>query len=172
MSPRSKQQFLALREKSRERIVEATTELFSRQGFHGTSISAIAQAAKVSKGLMSNYFESKERLLDAIPDKAFMEINGPMALLLEEKDPFDRLKAIVVATFSMVKNKEDRLHWQFLMAIITQHEVVKRMHTLLTRYRRRYMATFESIFKEMGWPIPNWRAFDSLPYWMGPCCIT
>lgn len=105
MSPRSKQQFLALREKSIVRIVEAATELFARQGFHGTSITAIAQAAKVSKGLMYNYFEGKERLLDAILDKAFMEINGHMVMLLEEKDPFDRLNAIVEATFSMVKNK-------------------------------------------------------------------
>lgn len=159
MSPRTKQQFLALREKSRERIVDAATELFARQGFHGTSISAIAQAAEVSKGLMYNYFESKESLLDAILDKAFMEIDGPMNMLLDIKDPFGRLKAIVEATFSMVKNKEDRIHWQFMMSIMTQHEVMKRMHVLFAKYMSGYMATFESIFKEMGIANPKMESY-------------
>jgi AcrR family transcriptional regulator len=155
MSPRSEQQFLALREKSREKIMEAATELFAQQGFHGTSISAIAKAAGVSKGLMYNYFDSKENLLDAILLKGFEDIDGPMKQLLALKDPLDKLHGIVEATFSMVKNKQDRRHWQFMMSIMAQHEVMKRMQSFFTKYMKGYMAIFESIFKEMGAPNPK-----------------
>ncbi len=159
MAPRSEEQFLALRTKSRDKIIEAATELFARQGFHGTSISAIAGAAEISKGLMYNYFDSKESLLDAILLKGFEDIDGPMNQLQTLKDPFERLYAIVEGTFAMVKNKQDRIHWQFMMSIMTQHEVMKRMHTVVAKYMKGYMATFESIFKDMAVANPKMESY-------------
>ena len=44
------------------RILEAAEILFSEKGFEGTSISAIAKAAKVSKANVYHHFESKEAL--------------------------------------------------------------------------------------------------------------
>ena len=41
----------------------AALELFATHGYHGTSISAIARHAGISKGLVYNYFESKENIL-------------------------------------------------------------------------------------------------------------
>lgn len=149
MSPRSEQQFLALREKSRERILEAATELFARQGYHGTSIKAIAHAAGVSKGLMYNYFDSKEDLLDDILKKGFEDISAPMEQLIHLNDPFERLEAIIEGAFAMVRHKQDRIHWQFLVSIMTQHDVMKRMHAMFSKYMKAYLSTFESIFEAM-----------------------
>lgn len=44
------------------RILEAAEILFSEKGFEGTSISAIAKVAKVSKANIYHHFESKETL--------------------------------------------------------------------------------------------------------------
>lgn len=159
MSPRSEQQFLALREKSRDKIIEAATVLFARQGFHGTSISEIALSAKISKGLMYNYFDSKESLLDAILMKGFEGINEPMMHLKELSDPFDKLRVIVEGTFSMVQNKQDRMYWQFIMSIMTQHEVMSRMKSYLVKYMKGYMAVFESLFEDMHVPNPKVESF-------------
>ncbi|HEY6906435.1 MAG TPA: helix-turn-helix domain-containing protein, partial [Ignavibacteriaceae bacterium] len=52
MSPRTKEQFEKLRESSRTEILNAALELFAQNGFHGTSISQIAEKAGISKGLM------------------------------------------------------------------------------------------------------------------------
>ncbi|PLX21155.1 MAG: hypothetical protein C0599_08290 [Salinivirgaceae bacterium] len=52
----------------KEKIVDAAITLFGENGFHNTSISQIAKNAGVSKGLMYNYFESKEELLKYIFD--------------------------------------------------------------------------------------------------------
>jgi len=54
----------------KEKLLSSALTLFSKQGFHETSVSQIAKAAAVSKGLTYNYFKSKEELLLAIINKA------------------------------------------------------------------------------------------------------
>ena len=46
----------------KEIIVETAIQLFAENGYHNTSISKIASSAKISKGLMYNYFDSKNDL--------------------------------------------------------------------------------------------------------------
>ncbi len=159
MSPRSEQQYIAIREKSRDKIIEAATGLFAQQGFHGTSISKIASKAHVSKGLMYNYFDSKEQLLDAILAKAFQDIERPIETLKHFNDPCEKLAVLVEGIFSMVKNKQDRLHWQFMMSIMTQHEVMKRMHTIFSKYMKCYLGLFEDLFNEMKVPNPQLESY-------------
>jgi len=48
---------------NRARIVEAAWELFWLRGYHAASIGDIAALAKVPKGSIYNYFDSKESLL-------------------------------------------------------------------------------------------------------------
>ena len=62
----TKEQFEEIRNKSKAAIIEAALELFANNGFHSTSVTQIAKKAGVSKGLMYNYFDSKEALLEAI----------------------------------------------------------------------------------------------------------
>jgi len=66
MSPRTPKQFEEIRQEKRKVILDIALELFANKGYHATSISKIASAAKISKGLMYNYFENKEALLKAI----------------------------------------------------------------------------------------------------------
>ena len=66
MSPRTEDQFETIRETKKALILDTALHLFAEQGFHATSISQIAKNAKISKGLMYNYFESKEELLKMI----------------------------------------------------------------------------------------------------------
>lgn len=66
MSPRTPEQFEEIREEKRHLIMQAALELFANEGYHTSSISIIAKKAGISKGLIYNYFESKEDLLKAI----------------------------------------------------------------------------------------------------------
>ncbi len=47
----------------REAIVAAAVTCFSRDGFAGTTIAAVAQQAKIGKGTVYEYFRAKEELL-------------------------------------------------------------------------------------------------------------
>lgn len=51
---------------TRERIVEAATELFAERGFHATPMTAIATASGLSQTGLLHHFASKEDLLAAV----------------------------------------------------------------------------------------------------------
>ncbi len=54
-----------IQEKNRARIIQAALSVFSRQGYSGTTIEAIAQSAGMSKSNLLYYFRSKEDLYEA-----------------------------------------------------------------------------------------------------------
>lgn len=66
MSPRTEQQFKEIRKDKVELIKNSALELFAQQSYNTTTISQIAKKAGISKGLMYNYFTSKEDLLKQI----------------------------------------------------------------------------------------------------------
>jgi len=74
MSPKTDEQFEEIREARKEQIMNTGMELFANQGYHATSIRQIAKAAEISKGLMYNYFESKEELLKEIVLKGMQSL--------------------------------------------------------------------------------------------------
>ena len=74
MSPRTPEQFEEMRESRKHKIMGAALELFASEGYSHCSISRLADHAGISKGLMYNYFESKEALLVAIIEEGMREI--------------------------------------------------------------------------------------------------
>ncbi len=51
---------------ARERIINASIELFSKKGFDAASVNEIAEQANVTKALIYYYFKSKEEILDSL----------------------------------------------------------------------------------------------------------
>lgn len=74
MSPRTPKQFKEIREEKRALIMDVALERFANNGFHATTINHIAKQAGISKGLMYNYFKSKEELLMEIINRSVIEI--------------------------------------------------------------------------------------------------
>ena len=64
--PRTEEQYEEIRNEKMKLIMETALRLFANSGYDNTSISAIASSAGISKGLMYNYFKSKDALLKAI----------------------------------------------------------------------------------------------------------
>ena len=65
---------------TRSKIIKAAVKLFSRQGYHRTTIAELAQAIGQTSGAIFHYFSSKEAILDAVVDwlarglKAYYEL--------------------------------------------------------------------------------------------------
>lgn len=51
---------------SKDKLIDTALELFSREGYTGTTVKSIAKAAGVTDGLIYHYFSSKEELLHAV----------------------------------------------------------------------------------------------------------
>jgi len=74
MTPRTQRQFEEIREEKRNLIMNVALEHFANAGYHTTTISHIANHAGISKGLMYNYFKSKDELLAGIVNRSLSEI--------------------------------------------------------------------------------------------------
>lgn len=79
----------------RERILDAATELFSRQGVAGTPVKAIATQAGVTPALVHYYFSDRELLLDAVTEEKLQPlVSGVFATADSEAEPMALLIGI------------------------------------------------------------------------------
>lgn len=69
---------VAGRVEGRERILQAATELFAQRGFHGVSISDVAESAGVVKSAIYHHFDSKETLYSAVLARAVEQSRAEM----------------------------------------------------------------------------------------------
>jgi AcrR family transcriptional regulator len=65
MSPRSASVNEAMRQRSRERLLQATVELVEERGYEATTLADITRRAGSARGLVSYYFSGKRALLQS-----------------------------------------------------------------------------------------------------------
>ena len=158
MSPRTKKQNEAIRQRSVKAIKEAALELFAKYGYHSTSITQIAKEAGVSNGLLYNYFAGKEDLLRGIVQDA-MKMNdaGWLGVLQSDLSPVEKLTKAVEVTFDNVKAN---LHyWKLLSALAFQPDVQKSMEDLMGAQKEKYIKLLVQLFQEMGYSEPEKEVF-------------
>ena len=61
---------------TRQKILDAATNVFSEKGFDGARVDEVAARAKVNKAMLYYYFESKEKLLEEIINMYREETRG------------------------------------------------------------------------------------------------
>jgi AcrR family transcriptional regulator len=122
MAPRSPQQFAEIREERKHQILEAALSVFAQDSYNGASMAAVAKKAKVSKGLIYNYFKSKEEILISLVVDVFDEVMDQLDLNLGEpltKDSFIQL--IEKSVDEVVKNPQ---RWKLYMSLSFQPDVM------------------------------------------------
>ncbi len=123
MSPRTKDQFNDMRESAQQKIMDAALDLFANVGYYPTSISQIAKKAGISKGLMYNYFESKESLLREIVFRgvdSFTESFDPNRDGILTKD---ELILFIRESFKLVRKHRD--YWKLYFSLMMQSSVLE-----------------------------------------------
>jgi AcrR family transcriptional regulator len=157
MSPRTKKQFEEIRKTSKDKILAVALELFAQNGYQGTSIAQIAKKAKISKGLMYNYFKNKEKLLEAIVLKGFNKIMELDYGLSKSDKPADKLKSLIDETLN---NLSGNLHyWQLYTALLVQPRVQKKFEKKFYQFREFFVTTMAEIFKGLGSNNPELDSF-------------
>jgi AcrR family transcriptional regulator len=147
MSPRTKDQFEEIRQKSRENIEKIALELFALKGYHATSISQIAEKAGISKGLLYNYFKNKEQLLDSVVMKVYDEIMRIVQMsgnLPAEK----QIEQMIIQTIDHLK--KNITFWRLYLFLIHQSDVQKKLSNLYEKMRDDYMNYVVKLFEEIG----------------------
>jgi AcrR family transcriptional regulator len=151
MSPRNKIQNEAVRRASIDRIMNACLELFSRQGFAATSVNQIAKRAGVSKGLLYNYFESKDEMLQELVayfSREAEELIGD----IHAEEPRVFLKNLIQISFSQVRERTDI--WRMVTAMSMQPDMHTFIHDIALEKRAEYLPLLEELLRKTGWEDP------------------
>ena len=95
---------------TRERIVDGALVSFGGRGYDATSLDDLAGELGVRKQTILYHFGTKERLLDAVVDRAAAELSAELEIALRRAGPgFDRIDALVRAVFRVAARRPERL---------------------------------------------------------------
>ena len=99
------------------KILEVAELLFSEKGFDGTSIRDISKEAKINIAMISYYFGSKERLLEALIIHRTSDLKMQLDhLLLENLEPLEKVNKLIELYINRVncnKGIYRILHFEF-----------------------------------------------------------
>jgi TetR/AcrR family transcriptional regulator, cholesterol catabolism regulator len=122
----------------REQIIDVAARLFSRQGYHGTSVRDIAQAVGMLSGSLYAHIRTKEDLLYEIVLRAAGEFLDDVAAAAGSKErPEERLRAAMRAHIRVVAGDIDA-------ARVFHHE-----WTMLTGERRREVVALRDRYENL-----------------------
>lgn len=161
MSPKTKQQNEIIRKQSIEAIKQAALKLFGKKGYGNTSISAIAKEAGVSKGLMYNYFESKQELLaEIIKDATSVSAELMKDITDEAISPKKRLKILIVGTFDWVMSHLP--YYKLLASLAFQDSVTEEMGDAIKEGSNGNFKLAEQLFTELEYEHPMMATLEFL----------
>lgn len=148
MSPRSEKQFEEIREEKKELILNAALEEFAEYGYHISSINKIAKKANISKGLIYNYFDSKEDLLKSVM------MNG-IKILFENFDPNrdgflteDEFDFFIEKVFELLKDNIS--FWKLYFSLLMKKGILELIKEPLQNYIEPLMLILSNYYERHG----------------------
>ncbi len=140
MSPRTKEQFKTIRGEKANLILRAALGLFAGRGYASTSVSMIAKEAGISKGLMYNYFKSKEELLAEIVIGGFKDFLD--ILLIEDESNVKKQEIIDFIDGNVNLLKQNPEYYMLYFSLLFQPKV-------FDLFKVEFFAHFEKTIKYM-----------------------
>ncbi|MBJ7459153.1 MAG: TetR/AcrR family transcriptional regulator [Thermoleophilaceae bacterium] len=118
---------------TRQRLLDATTELLAEGGYAAATVAALTTRAGVASGTLYRHFSSKEELFVEV----FRSLSGRELAAMREaaegdSDPLDRLEA-AIDTFARRALAEPRVAWALIAEPVDALVDAERLE-----YRRRY----------------------------------
>ena len=127
-------------------ILEVAERLFSEKGFEGTSIRDISKHAKINIAMVSYYFGSKEKLLEALILYKTADLKLQLENLLHESlNPLDKVNKLIEIYINRINSNKGIfriLHFEFTSK--------KKEQTLkaFTELKKGNLKSLESIIQE------------------------
>ena len=153
MAPRTEEQFEKIRETRKKEIMDTALELFATEGFYATSISKIAAKAGISKGLLYNYWDSKEELIKTI---IFKGLGNMVGFVDPNQDGFLTRKEFRYFLDEMFKAlKAEPNYWRLYFSVFMQPQVMKLVEKELSVMMHKYLMMWSEYFTVHGSSDPE-----------------
>jgi AcrR family transcriptional regulator len=159
MSPRTKEQIAGIRSESINKILVAAMELFATNGFPGTSVNAIAKKAGVSKGLIYNYFESKEDIVKGLITMMLQMADDIMDKAAAEKavTPKQELKNLIDVFFDSIEQQMEMMRW--ILPLAFQISKFSFVNEMVKGKIESTIGIMQNIFERLGYEDPEQEAW-------------
>lgn len=151
--PRTEKQFEEIREERKAQIKQVALEIIFEEGYEGSSISKIAKRAKISKGLMYNYYESKDEMIREI-------IRDGLESFLGNFDPNkdgvltpDEARFFIDELFKILES--NLKYWRLYFTVMLQPKVMNLMADAFTEIMNPISETIINYFKWKGSDNPE-----------------
>jgi len=94
-------------ELTKQKILDAAIQLFSRKGFRSTSLSDLAQATGLTKGALYHHFKSKDALFYAVLENLrFLWRERVFRDMLEKRSALERLETLFDNHARLIEERE------------------------------------------------------------------
>jgi AcrR family transcriptional regulator len=141
---------------TREELVDAADRLFTTNGFHATSVDAVAEAAGYTKGAVYSNFASKEDLFFAVyerrVDRRVEEIEATLSSAGTAYEGLERL-------FEELEQREDdgwlAVFFEFWAHVLRHPELRGRFAELHARGMEPMAGNLERVAAERGESLPE-----------------
>jgi len=130
----------------REEIIRAASQVFSRKGYHQTTIKDICEASGLGPGTIYNYVKKKEDILFLIYDKLATALDESLLETIKNnKGPLEQLREALKRTIDIVWDNQDLILLMYQETAALDREA---MYNILHR-ENNYVKHMEKIL-EMG----------------------
>jgi TetR/AcrR family acrAB operon transcriptional repressor len=137
----------------RRTILAAAQEVFAEQGFEAARMDEVARRARVGKGTLYNYFESKEDLLIQAVIASMEEVQERIARAVDpsEEQPLrkleDVLRMLVVESLPALTQRFHSLYHQAAALIARDSEARRRLFAANQAFYRDRERDFEGLIE-------------------------
>jgi AcrR family transcriptional regulator len=143
-------------EASRERILDAATELFARRGYAGAGVDRLAQLSGIAKTAIYYHFGNKEGLLAAVLDRGANQwIDGIQQAARQGNDPLQRLDRALAGMRAMIEERPWILKLFQILALEVAEEKPEIRATLQGIVRKAREAITQGMRESLGVEVPD-----------------
>jgi len=131
-----------IRDTRREEIITAARDLFSRKGYHGTSMPDIARAAGISTGLIYYIFPSKEEILIACSERVAALHLDLFTQTSDVADPLQRFDRILRELYTSLDRGSKMLIIMYRDSSTLPRETRQRILAMIKNLDKRFLELF------------------------------
>lgn len=128
------------------KIMDAAFWLIAHQGYESTSIAQIAKRAGISKGLLYNYFLSKEALLEKLIQHAMSQGEQIVATTFTD-DPATTLENLFRWFFKELRERPE--YWRLLTELTLKIDKFKFVHDIAVEKMKAYTELLKHLFEQL-----------------------